>query len=643
MIKNKKTDYVVLVPEKTDTFIDFAVKTLVDNLYLSTGVKLEITKCADDKKFISIGETTKKIEQNFTTRYGIDGYAVKEKDGNLYLFGQSDYGPIWAVYGFLEEKIGYKFYAIDEIKVEKRNEIDISGLVIEYTPSIPNRCSGFGLAKYDLEYATGLKAYAWYGQRLDKKYFWGLWAHNHVNVILPPKKYYKDHPEWFFQMERFKKDNPEEMIPDKMQLCFSNSEMRDEFFKNLVKEIENNKHATYFMIGHEDIDDHCTCENCKKIASEITQSGLHFDFINDMARRVEAWRKVNAPERKIMIGGFAYSWGLSFEAPVKFENGQYVPLRPDLKADDNVFVFFCSMPSKEHSRPITDEANKHIRSTMDRWKTLCNHFGVQSYYGSFRRAFEFVDGIYRFKPELEYYKNLGVESYYMEAPSYKGSIAMQAMSLFVLTSLEWDLSKDTDDLIKEFCDAYYKSASKYVQEYFYYLMDYYQKVRERTEYLTGEKFYYGMCYSDTVAQGFWSLNAVADAMKLLDKADKAIDDADYDKELKEKLHDRIELERMSELHIILEHFNRETSAYDEARSVNAFSKEKIFEYCDRMEKDIKKFGIVRINGDSNDPIETINGWRKRAENSARAWQNRIDNMHQKFDSFYEKICEEEKL
>lgn len=626
LVKNSKTDYVVLVPEKTDTFVDFAVKTLVDAVEKSTGVKLEITNQANGKKFISIGETEAKKSANVKTNYGKDGFKAVEKDGNVYLFGQSDYGPIWSVYGFLEEKVGYKFYTPDEIKIEKREEICLSGLDIEYTPTFPNRCSGFGLAKYDLEYATGLKAYAWYGQRLDGKYYWGSWAHNHVNVFINPKKYYKDHPEWFYQIEKFKQSDPEKMIPDKMQLCLSNMEMRAEFAKNLIEEIKKNAHATHFLLGHEDHGEYCKCENCRKMAEKLTQPGLHMDFVNDMARRVEAWRVENAPEREIMIGGFAYAMGLSLEPPVKLVSGEYVPIDESLIAEPNVFIFFAPIDANEHSRSVYDEANEKVLSLMKKWRVLCGRFGVQTYYGSFRRAYEFVDGIYRFKKDIEFYSDMGFESFYMEAPSYPGSISLQAMSLWVLTQLEWDKTKDTDQLIKEFCDNYYKEASPYVIKYFECMMNHYKKVRERTLYLTGKPFRYGMCLTDTIPQFFWDLNTVYEASIILDEAEKAIKDVHYDAETEEKLLDRIEKERMTLLLIQLEYFNRETSSYDEARSVNAYPKEKILELCDRFERNAKKFNYTHVSGDHN-VEEALKIWRERANNSARWWQNRIDEMH----------------
>ena len=89
---------------------------------------------------------------------------------------------------------------------------------------------------------------------------------------------------------------------------------------------------------------------------------------------------------------------------------------------------------------------------------------------------------------------------------------------------------------------------------------------------------------------------------------------------------------MTLLHIQLEYFNRQTSVYDEARSINTYSMQKILELCDRMERDIKKFDFPRINGDGM-AMETIEGWRERARKAARGWKDRIDAAHETFYSY----------
>lgn len=631
LVANGKSQYVILVPEKTDVYIDFAVKTLVGAIKESTGVQLDVVNNATEN-FISLGNTCALKKLNPEIKYGRDGYCVIEKDGNLYLFGQSEYGPIWATYDFLERTVGYKFYTIEDIIIEKRSEIDISGLNVCYTPTFSNRTSGFGLCRTNLEYATGLKAYAYYGQKLDGKFFWGSWVHNHVQVFLPPKKYYKDHPEWYVQEERYKTEDVEKMRPDRMQLCLSNMEMRDEFAKNLIETIKGRPDSSYFVIGHEDNYIFCDCENCKKVIEKIGTSGLHMQFLNDMARRVEEWRQQNAPEREmITVCGLAYELDTTFPPPVKFEKGEYVPVDPSVVAEKNLLMIFAPMSTPEHSRSVLYEKNRNLLDILNKWKKVCHRYGAYTYYGSFRRAFEFVDGFTRLKEDIEFFKDLGVEYYFVESPSRKGAISLQAMTLYVLTQLEWNKDLDPDELRKEFCEVYYKAASPFIEKYYQYLMDYYAKTRKRIEYLTGKDYCYGMCFTDTVPQGFWELNAVYDAWLILEDADKAIDEFGYnDPALIEKLHDRIELERMTLLYIQLEYFNKDMCNYDELRTINTFPKEKVLELCDRFERDVKKFELKFINGDGT-PDEIIQNWRNRAVNTHRFWEERIYKLRENFN------------
>lgn len=638
LIDNGRTEYQLLIPKNQDAYTAFAVKTFNDALKKSTGIELE-TVVEPTGKFVSLGNTERFKKQNLSVEYGADGFAVKEIDGNLYLFGQSEYGVVWAVYGFLERAVGYKFFAIDEIKIEERTVIDITQTDIVYTPSIENRCTAFGLSMQDVNYATGLKAYLRYGKRLDGSCFWGAgesdWVHNHVQEYIPPKKYYQNHPEWFVLGDNKPQTKIEDLNVHNMQLCLSNAEMRDEFAKNFIEVIKKQEKSKYFMIGHEDNPYFCDCENCQKRIKEIGKSGLHMDFLNDMARRVESWRKMNAPEREIYVGGLAYEMNLSFEPPVKMENGEYVPVAPCVVAEDNVVVCFAPIFAPEHARPVSCESNKNLINILNNWKKVCKNFAVWLYYGSFRRNFEFVDGIYRIKEDVKFYKELGAKWLYLQTPHVKGAISFQKMTLYVFTSLEWDSTKDTDELIEEFGENYYKEAWKYIKKYFQFFMEYYAKTRKRIEYLTGKPFLYGMCQRDTVPQGFWELNAVYEASLLLDEAEKAIKQAGYSSEMQENLLDRVELERMTLLHIQLEYFNQKLSDYDEKRTINAYPKEKILELCDRFERDIKKFNIPYVNGDGT-AMETIEKWRERANTTPRFWEERIYEYRKTFDGIGKK-------
>ena len=53
----------------------------------------------------------------------------------------------------------------------------------------------------------------------------------------------------------------------------------------------------------------------------------------------------------------------------------------------------------------------------------------------------------------------------------------QKLHLYVLTQLEWNVNQDTDHLINDFMRAYYKCASKYMREFFDYLIQNFTQAR----------------------------------------------------------------------------------------------------------------------------------------------------------------------
>jgi len=612
MLKKDFSQYVLLISKKATSFDKIACEILNKYLLESIGVKLDIVVENEKKiqKFISVGNTDIMLKKAFEIRHGFDGYTVKEADKNLYLFGQSDSSVIWAAQAFLEKAVGYKFYAKDEVKIDKVDSIDFIGYDFYYTPTIPNRASGFGVCSTDTEYATGLKAYAWFGERADGSPFWGTWSrqiscHNHL-IIMPLEKYYDAHPEWYNDK--------------KNQLCLSNLEMRDEFFKNLVGYFEKFSTQTHFLLGHEDNGDMCYCENCKKRIDAVGTGGLHVEFINDIARRTEKWRKENCPERQISVGMFAYSTKTSMKPPVKKVDGKIVPVSDSVILEPNVFILFAPIGAKEHSRPITDPANEYYYRCFEMWNTLCKRFGIWMYYATFRRSFEFADGIYIFKQNIEALQKFGCDYFYVECNSNVGAVMFQKMHLYVLTQLEWDVSQDTDTLINEFMNAYYKCAAPQMRKVFDCLTAHYAKVRARTERLTGRKFYYGMCHRDTNPEGIWDLNIVYDVTVLLDEADLVIKNSDYSEEVKSKLKDRVDIERLFTLFVQLEYFVRIICPYDEARSINTFPKDVAHGIVDRFVEIATRLGIKKVDGDGTID-QTVAKWRNEIDTTARGWEN----------------------
>ena len=155
--ENKKSEYVILLSSKNSSIDKVASDLFNKLLNLVSGVELsvELENGPLPKKFVSIGKTDAFLSANIEPRYKKGGIGIVEKGGNLYIFGENYADAVWAVQVFFEQVAGYKFFAKDEVQFDKKDVLSVdSGFEYYYTPSIPNRGSGFSLCRTDREYAT---------------------------------------------------------------------------------------------------------------------------------------------------------------------------------------------------------------------------------------------------------------------------------------------------------------------------------------------------------------------------------------------------------------------------------------------------------------------------------------------------------
>ncbi len=76
---------------------------------------------------IVIGRTNREAAGEFDrAELGQDGYIVKTDGGKLWLVGGGDLGTEYAVYGFLEDHLGCRFYTPDFEKIPRRPDVSLS-------------------------------------------------------------------------------------------------------------------------------------------------------------------------------------------------------------------------------------------------------------------------------------------------------------------------------------------------------------------------------------------------------------------------------------------------------------------------------------------------------------------------------------
>ena len=75
---------------------------------------------------IVVGRTNREAAGEFDrAELGGDGYIVKTDGGKLWLVGGGDLGTEYAVYGFLEDHLGCRFYTPDFERVPHRPDVSL--------------------------------------------------------------------------------------------------------------------------------------------------------------------------------------------------------------------------------------------------------------------------------------------------------------------------------------------------------------------------------------------------------------------------------------------------------------------------------------------------------------------------------------
>ncbi len=195
-----------------------------------------------------------------------DTIILKSLDGNLFLAGHPLRGTLYAVYTFLEDFCGVRWWTSTEETVPNRPTLSIPNVNIIYSPPLVCRETFYKDAfanvfsaklKNNGHFAVTSPAYG------DHMSIIG-WCHTFAQFI-PVEKYYNDHPEWFALVDGKRQGGRLDF-----QLCLTNEEMTKEFIRICLEKIKENPTAGMISVSQNDAftPKPCQCPACTKLVEE---------------------------------------------------------------------------------------------------------------------------------------------------------------------------------------------------------------------------------------------------------------------------------------------------------------------------------------------------------------------------------------
>ncbi|MBQ6330138.1 MAG: DUF4838 domain-containing protein [Kiritimatiellae bacterium] len=461
--------YVVVVPDETEKpGFSFALSDMTNLLFRATGAAFPIVprSAAPAKRRLFVG-----IVPNGEAAPDDGEYAVRVRGSDVYLFGGGAHGTRYAIYEFMENSVGFRFYDIrGGMKVPDGH----SRLYV--TPREVRRKYDFGVHSLNSwrHFVRPTSTIALYrsGQDYHMKAFLG-----NAGIAVPPDDYREfrmfchtipeylprkasdSRIEWIKKLgDSLEKEHPEffTLYEDgkrmfNHQRCLSNRGARKMLAERVLETIRCNPECTHFDISAGDTPGrYCWCEGCKALESKYgTEAGPIVDFMLEFCPKVEA----EFPGVQIMT--LVYRKNQTQHPPKGIERmpDNFTPRFAPI--DDNF--------AKDWNHPTNRETYEDLQT----WGRLCKHMLLWYYpnpYGG--HVTPPLGNVGRLARDIALSKAAGVTGQTHEHNvGVAEMIGFTELQTFVGYHLFKDVSCDWRALADEFIDFEYGAAAEMMRKY----------------------------------------------------------------------------------------------------------------------------------------------------------------------------------
>jgi len=375
---------------------------------------------------------------------GDDGFRIAAGDKTLLLAGGETRGTLYAVYTFLEDYLGCRWFTpeLEVVPALTRAALPADTDVTQ-TPAFAFRHNSWKFSQ-DAAWRAKMKLNgsmtAIHGST-DESYtdlllFGGSDAGHTFNTFVPPSVYFESHPEYFAMDENG--------VRVSTQPCLANPDVLALVKAGIADWIVRYPRATYLSVSQNDNWGYCRCPQCAALdAAEGSPSGSMIAFVNQVAD----YAKTLKPE--LFIHTFAYQYSVK---PPK-------TLRPA----DNVAVQLCAI-GNNHSEPYKISAPEFC-ADIETWAKLCPNLLIWDYNFNFAHYLIPFPDLRILQPNVQTFYESGAYGYYGQGNTMSLSGEFGELRAYLISKLMWNPYCDVEKLTEEFLYYYYGSGYKNIQEY----------------------------------------------------------------------------------------------------------------------------------------------------------------------------------
>lgn len=457
LAQNDSTSYVIALANDAIPSEQTAASQLQHYFQQITGASIAIkpesqVSAGAPQILVGAGERARSLlpSQNWQS-LGSDGIVIKTVGTDLILAGGRPRGTLYAVFQFLEDVAGCRWWTPTESTIPALKTFTVPAQNVVYIPPFAYR------EHYTLEvnrnpiFATIMREN---GSNESQTSEWGghysmLGSVHTFSKLLPPETYFKAHPDWYSDPANGDKPST---AASKMpaaqdtQLCYSSPGVLDELTKNALAWIAKNPDAGIISISQNDNRNYCQDPADAALAkSEGSEAGPLLNFVNKVAARI------HQQYPNFMVGTLAYA-------------GTDVPPKT-IRPASNMLIRLAPL-NDDFGHPMNSDWNSGTRDHLLAWEKIAPRLFVWNYVTNFHRTMLPHPDWAGLGPDLRFFAANHVVGIFEQGDDYtKGVGDFVQMRTWVLAHLMWNPKLDQNTLIHEFLAGYYGAAAPDLEAY----------------------------------------------------------------------------------------------------------------------------------------------------------------------------------
>lgn len=391
-----------------------------------------------------------------TEGLGTDGIVLRTVGRDLILAGGEPRGTLYAVYTFLEENLGCHWWSASVSTIAHQPTLKIPPLDVRYVPQITYREPMWQDAQ-NADWCVRNKingSHTLLDDLHGGKYQILDFVHTFYRLI-PPDKYFKDHPDWFSEVDG-------KRLASGGQLCLTNPQLKQEMIQVVLQRLREHPGVSTTSISQNDWGNYCQCPNCAALdhAEGDTPAGSIIHFVNDVAQAVEK----EFPHVTISTLAYEYS--------------QKPPTH--VRPRHNVTVWLCAT-GVSYAHAVTNEHNKVFRQRLETWSKAADHITIWDYDVNFGNYVSPYPNLRTLGPNIKFYADHHVTGVLAQGAYGASGTEFSELRSWVLAKLLWNPNLDGQKLIDQFLAGYYGPAAPHIKAYIDTIHDAIAKTDETLE------------------------------------------------------------------------------------------------------------------------------------------------------------------